>query len=402
MSLEEVKQKIDLNTEIYISVTNGTKHYALNFCKMITDYPVGIENDWETFSAEITDKLVIGYGVTLPGYIPGTDNLSKPVRFIDVLNTLKTYDIDYADNNSGISGVYAFRFHLPDLKISLQSGAISNSSLSRCIPVVNGIACRPIMRENVLYAVGGANLCVNQRVRHATHEVNFIDFTKVGDIEISSIRTGLNASRTVSKAIFNHDETILRIEVARDLTQCTPVVSLLGMLLFNDQFTVVSSHTIKIDLNKLPLNKCAALINHLSNGISHDSDIASKSPDFISYLKDEFNKIISSSCFVALVNTKRFIIKRDKLTKWSECYIIDNYNDSNGILIADKTGTVKNYHYSKFTNKTEFNVQAYNKLFILDHGFMENQILVTENDCLHHDFEDLNKTTYTLLRVSGE
>ena len=95
---------IDLGVTIYLSLVDTTakKDLAINYSRLITDTTLGNCETWDKLAARLTDELVNGYCEEMPGYYPGTESARNPAQIWDVMNTLKTFNIDYGENTSVI------------------------------------------------------------------------------------------------------------------------------------------------------------------------------------------------------------------------------------------------------------------------------------------------------------
>lgn len=398
----EFQSKTGINNRLFVSVKSDETDevVALDYSRMITDYEIVTATEWDDFNSRLTDGLVIGYKVHLPGYIPGTKTPSNPVRIWDAMSTLNTFNIDYADYSSGRSGIYAFRWNLKDIKLSIMSNDTESPNLSRCVPIVNGFACRPIYADNSLYGLDGAHLCWHTG-DHFTPEVQLLDFTHVGDIEIGNIHADKhNDDKCVYARLVDMSHT-WTLTSTKSLFSYTPIIVLGGMMIFPDQYSIKSEHTISFNLNKLPIQKTLALRNYYLDEACTSSGVGYPADDFQTFLNNEFNRDISSSCFVIFVKTDKLIISRQKLVSWRNGVSLDNYG-LNGLLITDATGTARNYHCDTYNGKTELTVQATEDIFIADYKSTDKQLCFIGNDCKHHNAEDLNKSSCTMLYLMGD
>ena len=398
LTVAEVKDRVAVNTSIYVSVTDGNVNVALDFCSLITDYPVAKSDSWEDFNNELTDKLVIGYTCTLPGYIPGSSNPSHPLKIWDILNTLNTFDTTYADCTSEVEGTFALRRNLTDIRISIQDDAEEYPDLKNCIPVVNGFICRPIYKNSKLYGLEGSKMCWTT-VEHSTPEIQLLDFNDIGDIVCTDISTTTDSLRTVTVGKLVDNSVVLTTPYS--LSEYTPIVVLAGMMILPDKFDIISNTTISIDLLKTTTQFALAYRNYLTDMYSLDSEVAYRTDTVSNYLTSEFTTTNSSSCFVIFIKTKRLFLKKEHLVNWRYGYTLDNYN-TDSIMINDVTGTIKNYHSDSTGDRTELAVQLEEPLYIADYKEDEKQLIFTSNDCKHHNFTDIVRKSYSMLYITGD
>lgn len=398
LTVAEVKDRVSINTSIYVSVADGNVNVALDFCRLITDYPVSKTNSWEDFNNELTDKLVIGYQCTLPGFIPGSSNPSHPLKIWDILGTLNTFDTTYADCTSEVEGTFAIRRNLPDIRVKIQDTAEEYPDLKNCIPVVNGFICRPIYKNSKLYGLEGSKMCWTT-VKHSTPEIQLLDFNEVGDIVCTDISSTEDTLRTVTigKIV---DESIV-LTTPYSLSEYTPIVVLAGTMILPNKIDIVSNTTISIDIPKTAVQIALAYRNYLTNMYSFDSEVAYRTDTLSNYLTSEFNTINSSSCFVIFIKTKRLFISKEHVVSWRYGYTLDNYN-TDSILINDVTGTIKNYHSDSTGDRTELAVQLEEPLYIADYKENEKQLIFTSNDCKHQKFTDIVRKSYSMLYITGD
>lgn len=397
----ELQDMSDINVRLFVSVRDDEKknNVALDYSRLITDHQIVDATDWDTFNSRLTDGLVIGYTINLPGFIPGTSNPANPVRTWDAMSVLNTFNLDYSDYLSGKSNIYAYRWNLKDLKISLMEEATTFPNLRRCIPIVNGFACRPVFNNDALYGLEGARLCWH-RNKHFTPEVQLLDFTHVGEIEICNIHLDNNIDDTSVYARLVDTAYTWCFTTSKSLYDYTPILVLGGMMVFPDQYRIKSEHAIVVNVGKIPLQKALVLREYFCDNPCTDSGVGYTSEDFQSYLINEFSKEISSSAFMIFVKTDRLYISREKLTSWRYGVSVDNYKND-GLLINDSTGTARNYHISDYHNCDELAVQATERIFIADNLFESKQLCFIENDCKHQNFEDLNRSRCTMLFIMG-
>lgn len=386
MTVSAVKDRINLNTSIYISVTDETNTVALDFCRLITDYQIIAAASWEEFNERLTDKLVIGYTCQLPGYIPGTTKQAHPVKTWDMMSTLNTFDIAYADSVSENENVFALRHLMHDLRVDVNYANETYPELDKCIPVVNGFICRPVFKNNTLYILGGADLCKTNSA-HKTPELQLLDFSDIGDIVYTDI--GDKVDRNTASAKYT-DNTI-QLSTYYSLREYTPIVVLSGMMILPEKLDITSEYLLSVVLTMIPLIPAMNYRAYCLDENTINSEVGYRSSDIEKYIASNPN-----DCFIIFVKTKRLFVERKVLTSFNNCYIADNYKD-NSILINKATGLIKNYHSDKYNSKNELSMQQDENLYMVD-----NTWLITENDCKHHKFQNISKCKYEMLYISGE
>ena len=396
----ELQDMSDINTRLYVSVKTEDEDVALDYSRLITDHAIVNATTWDDFNTQLTDGLVIGYTIHLPGFVPGTNYPANPVRVWDALRVLKTFNLDYSDYLSGKSNIFAFRWNLKDLKITIMDNATVFPNLRRCVPVVNGFACRPVFNDDALYGLDGAKLCWH-RNNHFTPEIQLLDFTHVGDLEICNIHLDNHIDDVSVYARLMDTAFTWCFTTSKSLYEYTPILVLGGMMIFPDQYKIKSEHAITINIGKIPLQKALVLREYLCDNPCTSSGVGYTSDDFQTYLLTEFSKEISSSAFMIFVKTNRLYISREKMVSWRHGVSIDNYG-TDGLLINDATGTTRNYHLSDYHNCDELTVQTTERIFIADNLFDSEQLCFIDSDCRHQGFEDLNRSRCTMLFLMGD
>lgn len=393
---------LNINTKLYISVADdNNKNIALDYGRMFTDYEVTEVTTWEDLNTILTDALVIGYTVELPGYVPGTIIPKNPIKIWDAMSSLNTFNLDYCDYRSGRSNVFALRWHLKDLGISIMDNALSYPNLRKCIPIVNGFTCRPIYREEdkKLYALNGSQLCWYSGL-HTTPEVQLLDFTDFGDVVVKPLGNYYRQGTDYVRCTCDDGEYNFSFDSNYSLYEWSPILVIAGMMIFPDEYVVKSEHKFSINLAKFPLNKCLGLMKFLKNEPNNDSGVAFASLTVKSYFTNEIDKLISADTFVIFVKTPNLCVTRTKLTSWRYNITVD-LNTNEGLLLNDATHTVRNYHKDTLPDRKELTIQSYENIFIADNLYDEEQVTFVKPDCNHHLFEDLNRSSNTMVSLLG-
>ena len=184
------------------------------------------------------------------------------------------------------------------------------------------------------------------------------------------------------------------------LYEWSPILVIAGMMIFPDEYVVKSEHKFSINLAKFPLNKCLGLMKFLKNEPNNDSGVAFASLTVKSYFTNEIDKLISADTFVIFVKTPNLCVTRTKLTSWRYNITVD-LNTNEGLLLNDATHTVRNYHKDTLPDRKELTIQSYENIFIADNLYDESQVTFVKPDCNHHLFEDLNRSSNTMVSLLG-
>ena len=404
MTPTELINHSGINVRLFVSVKNSDtkKVVALDYSRLFTDYVDTEVNTWEEFNDILTDGLVIGYSVTLPGYLPGTLTPRNPIKLWDAMSTINTFNIDYCDYLTGRSNVFAFRWKLKDLGLSIMDDALEYPNLSKCVPIVNGFACRPVYRkeDKKLYALDGSHLCWHNGL-HTTPEVQLLDFTELGEIECESIHSDKHATDTCT-FVYSRDGkyNFSLVNNHYSLYEWSPIIVICGMMIFPDEYNIKGEFKIDLDLDKFPINKALALKKFLQNEPNSSSGVAYVTDDPKSYLLEQFDTEVSADTFMIYVKTPNLCVTRTHLTSWRNNITVD-LNTNEGILLNDATHTVRNYHKDTLPDKKELTIQTYENIFVADNTFDTYQISFSKPDCKHHRFEDLNRSTNTMVFLLG-
>lgn len=401
ITISELKTQASINTRIYLSVEsdNGDK-CAIDFCRLVRDHSINVADDWDTFDTMLTDALVLGYTISLPAFEPGSVTPTNPVRIWDALSTLNTFNLDYSDYITGKYNIFSYRWMLKDLRMTIQSDAQTYPNLNRCLPIVNGFACRPVLDSNILYALDGAHLCWHE-YKHITPEVQLLDFTEIGDISVVSIKDSSHASYNDVLVSWQGDSLCWSFSFSNyNLKEWTPIIVLCGLMILPDQYKVVSNNKLTVDINKLPLNKALALKQVLKEDPINNTNVVYKSTGCIEYIKEQFAEEVSADCFVVFIKTSRLYINRVGCDVWRSGISINLYIRE-GLLLSDTTNTVRNYHKEVLSNRKELTIQNTEVICLGDDSFEASQISFIEPDCKHHKFQDINKGRCTMVQLLG-
>jgi hypothetical protein len=395
---------ININTHIYLAVVDDKKKIGvIDYCRLCLSSSIVNASAWDEFDNLLTDALVLGYKTTLPAYVPGGIRYNNPVKNWDALATLNTFNLDYGTYTTGSYNLFAYRWTMKDLRISLQDNAREFPNLQRCLPVVNGFTCRPFYDKDaeVLWALDGAHYCWYDYTP-ATPEVQLLDFTELGEIVPCSIRYR-------GQYVESHDVLVAEPERSSQwilsfprykLSEWTPIVVLAGILVLPDEYKVLSTTSIGIDINKYPLHKALVLKEVYQANPYNETGMfyTTKSP--ANYLRDEFQSSMSPDTYVLFVHTPRLYINREQVDVWRNGLTINLHNPE-GILIANSTHLVKNYHREYTSVGKELTIQNTEVIKRGDDLISNTQIGFVLPSCRHENFEDLNRSGCTIIRILG-
>ena len=403
----ELQDAASLNTRIYTSVYNASDSYTLDYSRMIVDYESAVNaTTWEQYDNILTDGLVLGYNVHLPAYMPNTKIPTNPVKVWDALAVFNTFNLDYGDYLTGRYNIFAHRWLLHDLRISIQDNCTTvTPNLSRCIPVVNGFVCRPAFDVNTraLYALNGAKLCWHT-TNHSTPEVQLLDFTDIAELKIVS--THDSETYVAGDALFTKTPDGVRWYFTLrdyDLKQYTPILVLGGIMILPDQYRLSSANSIYVDIDKLPFNKSIPLRRMLEEETVSSAEIAYAAKPYHAFLEEEMAEELSNNCFIVLVKTKRLYINRSAtLDSWKNYNTINDFDMTNTLLINNATNTIRNFHLDRLADRNELIIQNHENIYISSDPIDKVQLAFIKPDCYHHDFQDVNHCKCTGLKILGD
>ena len=405
----DLHNQIDLGVTIYLALENTAtnKDLAINYSRLITDTALGNCETWDKLATQLTDELVNGYSEEMPGYYPGTESARNPAQIWDVMNTLKTFNVDYGEYISDRHGIAAYKHNLPDLRIWLQEGANPAPHLKNCIPIVNGFICRPTYKEqeNVLYAQDGARLCW-QTGEHMTPEIQIVDFSLLGDISIHPIyrsipsadHDGFKVSYASRTKNFSLDADWI-LTSKYDLTEYTPIVVIAGVAILPDKIKVFNKNSCKFSINTYPWDISLAYKQYLVDKSCSEAEMFYKSIPFEDYLKSQTtSEDNSKDTFVILVHTPRIFVTRVPMDVWANGITINLYT-TEGLLLHDRTSTFKVYHCDTYSDHRELILQNMEDLYVADNHYRDEQLTFVRPDCNHHDVDNVNYGTCTMIHL---
>lgn len=389
-----------LGSLLILEGTHEDTTVHIDYSRICTDHEdIAILDDWSEIDNILTnnDEYRIGYGWT-----DLTSTMSIPFSDVDIwdcMHMLNTFDIQYGDEKSDAHGIYALRWKLLDLRITVREDADRKPHLETSIPVVNGFVCYPVLRERegkqVLYAKTGAQLCWQEGI-HRTPEIQLLDFHRFDEILIHPFifSTPENEERptddTDTCVFMNRRQTFdldarWKFITRLSLKEYTPIVVLCGIPLFPDQITLQHEHSFTIQPNYAPLNRALAYRYYLEDR-STTAENGCVAPSLTEYFHQDD---MQNSSFIMYVKTPYVYTFRERMDVWSNYITVNNYTPD-GILISDTTGTLAPYHREALTDRTELTLQNQESLFVSDRGFDDTQYVFFPPDCRHHQKEHKN------------
>lgn len=375
------------------------RHYTemtrIDYSRICTDHvEISELNTWAEIEELLTenDEFRIGYTwneiTTQNVNIPFSD-----VLIWDVMHTLNTFNIEYGDEKSDVNNIFALRWKLLDLRLSLMEGAEDVPNLRTSIPVVNGFLCAPVLRERedetVLYAKLGAQLCWQAGV-HRTPEIQILDFQNFGGFIIHPFmfstpdheETPTDSTDTCSfiNRTKEYDINVRwKILTRLSLKEYTPIVVLGGIPIFPDQITLQHEHCFTIQPSLNPLNYALAYKAYLQDKYVNAQNAWSSTA-----LQEYFSaEHLEASSFIIYLKSSQIYTQREHMDVWSN-YITVNNHTPDGLLISDITGTLAAYNREELSDRTELTLQNQESLFIADKDFIEKQFAFVPPDCVHH------------------
>lgn len=417
----EFQKLITLTNHLYVSVykdtrvrDRDTKYFGLDFSKIIRERIKFVTADtWTKFTNLLTDKLAIGYSKKgIPGFGHGEDYPTNQLITYDVMSCINEFTVNYADHSSQMENEYHYRHKLFDLAIR------SNRwNLKYCLPVVNGFACFPmyISKTKTLYAVGGARLCWQQQ-QPITPEVVLLDFKDMNGMIVSKLYWNqtderlVNKSRDISVYYDNNvsDHLTLRekwlFKTPYSLFKYTPVLVIAGILVFPDEYQIVSEYSFKLDIQKLPLHKAIVLKSYFEDRANSTSGITyGITENTLDYMKTAmtFPLDLSMQCFAITIKTYRVFVLRDKVDTWCHGYTINSFAQD-GLLKDRKTGIINNYHLRQLNSRKELSIQNWKDLYLVDRSYDTNQVSFIDTDCKHFDDQILEHQASAIKNVENK
>ena len=397
--------KVGLNTHVYVAVIKDNISHALDYSRMIVDYEdAAVASTWEDYDNVLTDGLVYGYEVHLPAYTAGTVIPTNPVKVWDALSTLNTFNLDYGDFITGKYNIFAYRWKLQDLRISIQEDCTTvTPNLSRCLPIVNGFACRPAYSTNdkALYALGGAKLCWYDG-GHTTPEVQLLDFTSIGTFDIASIRD--EEHYTNNDVLFTKRDTKWCFSFStHDLAEYTPILVLGGIIILPDQYNIINANTVSVNIDTIPFSKALPLKKMLQDSATSVAYVVYEGISYQEYLGQQFAEELSGDCFVLFVHTKRLFINRQpNLDTWKNYNTVNDFERNSYLLINKATATIRNFHLDMLDDRNELIVQNHEITHLALDKQNQSSFVILHSDCRHHNFQDINKSVCDGLKILGD
>lgn len=382
---------------------NTDERYYIDYGRLVTDYaePANADTWSEVINLlETNDEYKMGHRwnhMSARDVIPYSD-----VTIWDCIHTLNTFSINYGDSETGNYGEYLNRFHMKDLRISIVSEAETIPDLTKSIPVVNGFICKPVCvtgdaahsTGNVIFAKYGAQLCWQNGI-HRTPEVQLLDFSDLGDIEIRPFNFDQSAEDKIifsgKTGEFTTNKRWL-FKTTLDLNEYTPIVIFCGIPVFPDRIVRETNHVFSLDIFKIPLNYALPYRKYLTND-PVGAGVVYNSEELASWYK---NGTIADLSFIIYVKCGRIYTVREHMDVWGNYITVNNYTPD-GILISNVTDTIATYHKNVYDDRLELTLQNQEYLYITDNIFTKNHMLFLPTDCKHHKSKNLRESSCSMI-----
>lgn len=395
----------EFNKHLFVAVENTETDtfIALDYSRMILEQAIPHNAvTWVDFAASLTDALIDGYTTNIPGYLPGKLQPAHRALWWDAMSTLRTFDISYADAETTKSNIFGIRWTLRDIKISLQDTDTVKPDLTKCLPIVNGFACRPQYNslDKSLYGLDGAHL-LWQTNEHFTAEIGLIDFSEVAsEVKICSISTEDQANSFKLETKFDQISLIKSWRLINkdiDLSQYVPIVVLCGVMLLPDSLTIPNANTIICSPQLHPIHNALAYKGFLKAKSDTSAEITYTSSSLVDYFTEQLQPGIKSpDCFVILLKTSRLMVTKVPLDIWKNEITINLYTDE-GLLLHNATHTFKSYHTDVLEDRKELTVQNLEIILKTDENFDQKQMAMVDPDCAHEKFLNLRSGNCSML-----
>ena len=401
ISPREIQDRINSpNVHAYLSLQEvGVEAYVdFDYSHFITDFNVNSKETWAQISSLLTEEIVQGYSCSIPGYKYGSDVPHSPVVLWDATNTLYTFAISYSDYLSESESKYALRWKQRDLRIRLRPEAPVVPDLTRCIPIVNGICCKPYYSEQskYLYALDGAKLLWQTGV-HITPEVQLLDFSDIGDVEcVEMTLSDLEPDKIkvdTNGSIYN--EWTFKCNNF-NLKEYTPLVVLGGCVIWSKDIKIVGEHEFSINPSLHCLEACSTWRKYLTSEANSNAMTSYDAESLYDHFRSEMEHGESRECFVCMIHTSGLFYRVVRANTWKNNVVMDLFAPI-GILIRNTTETITAFHNTEFADRQELIVQNLEDLYIGDERIELKHEGFVKCDCRHHEFRRLQDSSYTML-----
>lgn len=401
-SLADALKEVDVNTKIILSVYNTStkKNRPFDFTSFMHSYKDTSYTTWDELSELLTDEYVEGYETYLPGYVAGTNTLHTSLISWDPLNVYKIFNIDYADHETGKYNIQVLRYKLKDIRLSFQETYKEQDKypdLSHCVPVINGLVCRPTYDKftDALYGIGGSELCWNGKIP----EVQLLEFTELGDIVSQDIVLTPDTSATYTSLINTTFDLTSRwtFYTPLSLAEYTPILVLGGSLIFPDEITYLNEHKFIFYPHTYQLGKTISYRAYCRDMYGTRAEINYPGNDPISYLTQAFTEgYKGGDTFVLYVKTNKLFVTRTKVTAWRRGLTVDLYSE-NGLLQRENTRTIHTYHATQYVDRKQLDLQPVEEMFFTEYLKDQKQSLIIDPDCEHYDPKLLGSSSFRML-----
>ena len=239
-----------------------------------------------------------------------------------------------------------------------------------------------------------------------TPEIQLVDFSLLGDISIHPIyrsipapeHDGFKVSYASRTKNFSLDADWI-LTSKYDLTEYTPIVVIAGVAILPDKIKVFNKNSCKFSINTYPWDISLAYKQYLFDESCSDAEMFYKSIPFEDYLKSQTTaEDISKDTFVILVHTPRILVTRVPMDVWMNGITINLYT-TEGLLLHDRTSTFKVYHRDTYSDRMELILRNMEELYVADNHHRDEQLTFVRPDCNHHNFDNVNYGTCTMIHL---
>lgn len=358
---------------------------------------------WIAIARLLTEQLVDGYEVHLPGF-DGKFPYPRPdLIFWDATNVTKTFDLTYSEKHSEQDPIFAIRYKQPDLRFKIRPTAPIVPDITKCIPVVNGVACRPWIGidSHDLYACGGATYCWKAHIR--VPEVNLLDFSNIGEVETLTITNTTASEKEIAcsyPSMGQEWEFTLDTEFY-NLREWTPLVVIGGLVLWPDMIHRRSDAVFSFKPWEVPIERMLGWKKFLQAEATGTAAVAYDAEAIYTWFQQTLANGFSDHTFVVMVHVPELFVTRMQAVTYREAITIENYH-LNGILHCENTGAIQNYHADELESKTVLKIAHGEDLFISDEPIPDVHEVFIKPDCKHHTFLRYQESSYEMLYIFKE
>lgn len=403
-TLQEIKELFGIHNTVYIAVkyveddTGTTDLYGLNLSRMLADTKLFACGTWSELGVAITDKLVYGYETLIPGYHPGRSLPNNTVAVCDPVS-YGGFNVEYLDMNmSDYRNAYHLRWKMPDLVIS--QTADKGIQLKNCLATVNGVTNRPVWQNGELFIPGGSKLAWNTDRTH-TPEITLVDTTQLGGYEVLKFDevtiNYLNRNNTYNA----HCDWEIVLPEQYSMYKYTPIVILGGSIIFPDELPKKGARSFTISpettgwRNTLAYQKTRHGQDTNRTGIIYTAEM---SPE--EYLKNIRTGNYPDACII-LLRAFRVYVNRYPFDTWINHTTL-SVNTPLGVLYHEASGTIRNYHSTRMSNRQELMFQNLDVLSHLELPDTQAQLILDNPREQVYRLPSLQQGNCQMITISGE